>query len=298
MPHDPTFSSGRIQEGSKASKAPFTVVRGQYSKSELVNTQSLAHSYIYDPDMPIFDLDHSANVTGLLGKTAVLNCRVRNIGNKTVSWVRHRDIHLLTVGRFSYTSDQRFTARHADESEDWLLKIHYLQKRDAGWYECQISTTPPVSHMVYLTVVEPETSILGGPDVYINSGSRLVLTCSVKYSPDPPAFIFWYHNDRLVSYDHSDSGVQVVIEKGAVSTSRLLVKVAGTRHSGTYRCDPSNSGNQSVTVHVLEGEKPAAIQHENNSATASSPPSGACCALRTTIASFTLISVLVTAILR
>ncbi|KAA0193412.1 hypothetical protein HAZT_HAZT000216 [Hyalella azteca] len=85
MPHDPTFSSGRIQEGSKASKAPFTVVRGQYSKSELVNTQSLAHSYIYDPDMPIFDLDHSANVTGLLGKTAVLNCRVRNIGNKTVS---------------------------------------------------------------------------------------------------------------------------------------------------------------------------------------------------------------------
>ncbi|KAA0193413.1 hypothetical protein HAZT_HAZT000217 [Hyalella azteca] len=185
-----------------------------------------------------------------------------------VSWVRHRDIHLLTVGRFSYTSDQRFTARHADESEDWLLKIHYLQKRDAGWYECQISTTPPALTMYvtpicltedktlnnkFIVTAEPETSILGGPDVYINSGSRLVLTCSVKYSPDPPAFIFWYHNDRLVSYDHSDSGVQVVIEKGAVSTSRLLVKVAGTRHSGTYRCDPSNSGNQSVTVHVLEG---------------------------------------------
>ena len=58
---------------------------GQYSKSIRVNTQSATHSYIYDPDMPIFDLDHSANVTALLDKTAVLNCRVRNIGNKTVS---------------------------------------------------------------------------------------------------------------------------------------------------------------------------------------------------------------------
>ncbi|KAF2368418.1 Immunoglobulin-like domain [Trinorchestia longiramus] len=217
---------------------------------------------------------------------------------KTVSWVRHRDIHLLTVGRFSYTSDQRFTARHADESEDWLLKIHYLQKRDAGWYGCQISTTPPVSHMVYLSVVEPETSILGGPDVYINSGSRLALTCTVKYSPEPPAFIFWYHNDRLVSYDQSSRSVQVVIEKGEITTSRLLVQVAGMDHSGRYTCDPSDSGTQSVTVHVLEGEKPAAIQHENNSATASSPPSAACCTLHTTIATFIITSILLTAIFR
>lgn len=66
-----------------STKLPSAAI-GQYSKSVLVNTQSVSHSYIYDPDMPIFDLDHSANVTGLLGKTAVLNCRVRNIGNKTV----------------------------------------------------------------------------------------------------------------------------------------------------------------------------------------------------------------------
>lgn len=34
---------------------------------------------------PYFDLMASKNVTALLGKTAYLNCRVKNLGNKTVS---------------------------------------------------------------------------------------------------------------------------------------------------------------------------------------------------------------------
>lgn len=34
---------------------------------------------------PYFDTTGSKNVTALLGKTAYLNCRVKNLGNKTVS---------------------------------------------------------------------------------------------------------------------------------------------------------------------------------------------------------------------
>lgn len=34
---------------------------------------------------PYFDISASRNVTALLGKTAYLNCRIRNLGNKTVS---------------------------------------------------------------------------------------------------------------------------------------------------------------------------------------------------------------------
>ena len=33
---------------------------------------------------PFFDLDNSGNVTAVLGKTAYLNCRVKNIKNQTV----------------------------------------------------------------------------------------------------------------------------------------------------------------------------------------------------------------------
>merc|ERR1719242_2331160 len=34
---------------------------------------------------PYFDLDNSGNVTAVLGKSAYLNCRVKNIKNQTVS---------------------------------------------------------------------------------------------------------------------------------------------------------------------------------------------------------------------
>lgn len=67
--------------------------------------------------------------------------------------MRHRDIHLLTVGRYTYTSDQRFEAMHSPHAEEWTLRIRYAQRKDSGVYECQISTTPPIGHFVFLNVV-------------------------------------------------------------------------------------------------------------------------------------------------
>lgn len=55
-----------------------------------------------------------------------------------VSWVRHRDIHLLTVGRYTYTSDQRFEAMHSPHTEEWTLRIRYAQRKDSGIYEVSI----------------------------------------------------------------------------------------------------------------------------------------------------------------
>ncbi len=48
---------------------------------------------------PDFIRAQSGNVTAILGKPAILNCRVAGVGNKTVSWIRHQDTHLLTAGR-------------------------------------------------------------------------------------------------------------------------------------------------------------------------------------------------------
>ncbi|XP_069157550.1 zwei Ig domain protein zig-8 isoform X2 [Procambarus clarkii] len=212
------------------------------------------------PLPPQLDATHSTDVTALADKTAILNCRVHNIANKTVSWIRHRDIHLLTVGRYTYTSDQRFRALHEDDSDDWVLKINYVQTRDSGMYECQISTTPPMSHFIRLNVVKPYTSILGGPDMYINKGSTINLTCVVEFSPEPPGFIYWNHNNKIISYDSTRGGVTVIIEKGDVTTSSLLIQKAQLSDSGRYDCNPSNAAPANVTVHVLN-EHPAAMQH-------------------------------------
>ncbi|KAG8291618.1 hypothetical protein J6590_056080 [Homalodisca vitripennis] len=273
---------------------------------------------------PYFDKAASKNVTALLGKTAYLNCKVKNLGNKSVSWVRHRDIHLLTVGRYTYTSDQRFRAIHHQSSEDWSLQVKYPQHRDSGIYECQISTTPHMSHYIHLNVVvmrvtqswiinpgrhtgrrvgmvwftlcllntnnrdrrsvgmtidrsidavisiliippmfvynEPTTDIIGGPDLFIDRGSTINLTCVVLYSPEPPAYIFWNHNDAIISYDSPRGGVSVITEKGETTVSFLLIQQAKPTDNGRYQCNPSNAQSKSINVHVLN-EFPAAMQH-------------------------------------
>lgn len=55
-----------------------------------------------------------------------------------VSWVRRRDWHILSSGVFMYTNDDRFHVMHADNADNWDLQIKYVQKRDAGSYECQV----------------------------------------------------------------------------------------------------------------------------------------------------------------
>ena len=69
-----------------------------------------------------------------------------------VSWVRHRDVHILTAGEQSFTSDARFSARHNTEDE-WVLLIKFVQERDAGIYECQIPTQPPQSYPITLNII-------------------------------------------------------------------------------------------------------------------------------------------------
>ncbi|KAG8270247.1 hypothetical protein J6590_089567 [Homalodisca vitripennis] len=225
---------------------------------------------------PSFDTSILSNLTGLVGKTAYFNCRVKNLGNRTedcklqidviksdvttvqVSWDRHRDIHLLTVGRYTYTSDQRFEA-------DTIS-----QKKDTGIYECQISTTPPIGHHVYLNVVEPITDILGGPELFINKRSTINLTCLVRFAPEPPPVMIWSHNREVINFDSPRGGVSLLTEKGIITTSRLLIQNAVHTDNGVYTCDPSNANSASIRVHILNGEHPAAMHHGGSSR--SSPP--------------------------
>lgn len=64
-----------------------------------------------------------------------------------------RVVQLWLRPRLRYTSDQRFKAIHHPHSEDWILQIKYPQHRDSGIYECQISTTPHMSHFIMFNVI-------------------------------------------------------------------------------------------------------------------------------------------------
>ncbi|KAF2362244.1 Immunoglobulin V-set domain [Trinorchestia longiramus] len=211
---------------------------------------------------PVFKQENNTELHSQVGTTAVLHCATDHIGENTVSWVRRRDYHLLTVGLVAYSTDQRFSVRYVKNENDWQLHIRYVQKRDEGVYECQIATHPPISLLSTLHVVEATSEILGGPEKYMTMGSSLRLVCVLRKNTQPPTYVFWYHNDRMINYD-----TKVKVDTGG-EVSVLFLGEVGPQSSGNYTCMPSNAQSSHIIVHVLRGgETPAAIHSGSSSAT-------------------------------
>lgn len=126
-----------------------------------------------------------------------------------VSWIRKRDSHILTVDRYTFIADERFQVLH--NGDTWTLQIKYVQSRDAGVYECQVTTEPKMSQFVQLDVVVPQTKILGESELFVKSGSTVQIKCIITQSLEQPAYIFWYHDGgRVVSLNGKHQSVERV----------------------------------------------------------------------------------------
>ena len=76
-----------------------------------------------------------------------------------LSWIRQRDLHVLTHATVSYTSEKRFSVHHNLPNDDWELRISSTEARDAGFYECQVNTEPKLHWPIYLQVYSKFLSI-------------------------------------------------------------------------------------------------------------------------------------------
>ncbi|XP_043213462.1 lachesin-like [Amphibalanus amphitrite] len=211
---------------------------------------------------PYFDATMPTNVTAQLGTHAFLPCIIQQLDDKSVSWVRNRDSHILTVDRYTFIADERFQCFHVDNSETWTLQIKYVQTRDAGLYECQISTEPKICHIVTLNVIVPRVAIVGGErDLHVNAGSTVTIQCVISRSIEQPAFVFWHHDGRLVMSPAGGRHRTAVERTGADTTvSTLVISRVRRADSGNYTCQPSNLPHATVLLHVLNGEHHAAMQ--------------------------------------
>ncbi|XP_068157319.1 zwei Ig domain protein zig-8 [Drosophila tropicalis] len=211
---------------------------------------------------PYLDGYATSNVTTQIGTHAYLPCRVKQLGNKSVSWIRLRDGHILTVDRAVFIADQRFLAIKQPDKY-WTLQIKYVQARDAGAYECQVSTEPKVSARVQLHVVVPRTEILGEPDRYVKAGSNVVLRCIVRGALEPPTFIMWYHGAEQLAADSRrhrtqlDPNLPEANGEGQSTIGSLIIESAKKRDTGNYTCSPSNSPSATVTLNIINGESSA-----------------------------------------
>jgi hypothetical protein len=55
-----------------------------------------------------------------------------------ISWIRQSDLRILTSGRSTFVSDDRFQVLHAGIADNWALQIKFTKTQDAGVYECQV----------------------------------------------------------------------------------------------------------------------------------------------------------------
>ncbi|KAG7155339.1 Zwei Ig domain protein zig-8-like 24, partial [Homarus americanus] len=177
-----------------------------------------------------------------------------------VSWIRRKDLHVLTTGAFTYTTDGRFRALHLVGSPYWTLQVDAPLVSDSGVYECQVSTQPKIFRRFTLSVVVPSAEIQGTHQMFMKAGSDINITCivtgNVRGSP-----VTWYHtlprHTTSVEVEEINAGgrggVQLVTDKHA-GTSWLLVTHATWRDAGNYTCAPANARPATVAIHVLDGK--------------------------------------------
>ncbi|XP_018399534.1 PREDICTED: hemicentin-1-like [Cyphomyrmex costatus] len=225
-----------------------------------MSTPSCEADYREDESANYLDFGFYAIVNAETGKR--LERERRQVREREISWIRKRDLHILTSSTFAYTGDARFSVKHPESSDEWTLRIEYIQPRDAGIYECQVNTEPKMNLAFMLKVEAAQATILGPEDVYVKKGSTISLTCEVNVRSTPPSSVTWYQGGAVLDFDSPRGGISLETEKTDTgTTSRLLVTQARLSDSGNYTCVPSNANPASVMVHVLNGEHPAAMQH-------------------------------------
>ncbi|KAJ8939854.1 hypothetical protein NQ318_006902 [Aromia moschata] len=91
-----------------------------------------------------------------------------------VSWIRSRDLHILTSGRHTFTGDGRFESVHSDSSGDfWGLRIRGAFESDTGRYECQVNTEPKMSLAITLTVMVKKGELTKFKNTLFSTHSQL-----------------------------------------------------------------------------------------------------------------------------
>ncbi|XP_071527541.1 zwei Ig domain protein zig-8-like isoform X2 [Panulirus ornatus] len=205
---------------------------------------------------------NNTEVVAQVGGTATIKCYTHFLGDETVTWLKRDEEQLLTAGGQVYSSESRYSVSHVRHQKLWELSVRNIRLSDAGQYECQLTTHPPTSLFFTLKVVEAVAVIVGGPEIHVHTGVKLRLHCNVELATEDPQYIFWFHNGSMINFA-SSRPVKVV--KHPFSSSLIISNVTW-RDAGSYNCEPHKARSANITLHVIEGEKHAALHNGQNDA--------------------------------
>ncbi|XP_071519161.1 zwei Ig domain protein zig-8-like isoform X2 [Panulirus ornatus] len=231
-------------------------------------------------------VDSPANVTVSEGSHAFLPCRVANLGDRSVTWMRRRNLHIITAGLLTYSPDDRYRVLHPVNTDEWTLHIKFAEPGDGGWYECQVNSDPKITRPILLIVKDKnmddpffahelentdnntQVHIDGAQERYIQQGSVLSVRCTILHQYNKgPAHVVWYQGATRLDYDAPRGGIALQTEKTPNKTvSRMMLSSVTPRDSGRYSCRPDTGGYAAVSVHVKSGQHQAAVQQSGYNA--------------------------------
>ncbi|KAI8044969.1 hypothetical protein M5D96_001146 [Drosophila gunungcola] len=189
-------------------------------------------------------IDDYQTIISQAGTHAYLPCNVKQLVKKPISWLRMRDGHILTVDQTTFIADQRFQSVFSPNPERWSLQIKYVQLKDEGTYECQVSTEPKASAIVHLRIVEPKTELIGESTRHVKAGSQVKLRCIISQALEPPLFINWFYNQKQI-YLHNRRGWRTEIERidlpPEVPTTTTTTTTTTTSTTTTTAATPSTN---------------------------------------------------------
>uniref|UniRef100_A0A182M9M6 Ig-like domain-containing protein n=1 Tax=Anopheles culicifacies TaxID=139723 RepID=A0A182M9M6_9DIPT len=89
-------------------------------------------------------------------------------------------------------------------------------------------------------------------DTYDRNAFPLVQPC--LQSPQPPQYVYWQRNDRMINYDDSRRDITIETTPGPRTQSRLIIREPQINDSGNYTCSASNTEPASIYVFVSKGK--------------------------------------------
>merc|ERR1712013_394860 len=220
---------------------------------------------VFKPVYPSIQLDQpqflkiNRNISVVVGETAFLPCRVKNLDTYTVSWIRAGDVSVLSVGHLAFSSDTRISVvqvpRPRLSASDWNLSIEGATLEDDGMYECQVNTEPKINYKVFLRVTDPASSPQADSPYYqVEDNRDFQQTHSV---------IKKHHNevekDGFSMYLHEDGCICPKLQFGkhkhksaGVSRINMLIDMTSQRDTGNHTC-VSQDHHQTVLLVVMPG---------------------------------------------
>ncbi|XP_066252684.1 zwei Ig domain protein zig-8-like [Euwallacea similis] len=228
-----------------------------------------------------FDDISTRDIEAIEGQTVIIPCTVRNLSHeKIVSWIRMRDVHILTSGSHAFASDYRFEVVHSVSNEDfWGLRIRGVKADDTGQYECQVNTEPKLSLAYKLTVSKMgsdnthskwlgHAQIQGPREAFVQHGSSFLMTCEIfssVHSKRVNLQVWWLLEDTQIQSQNGLARVSIETSQNKTTGtvhSILRFQYVTWQDSGVYTCLQPSVKKDSIKLVIVEAESSEAMQRD------------------------------------